>query len=105
VQVTSVGHAGFRIDTPQGAFCATRGQSCLLRVVFPIPDKQRAFGIGRRLATSEYCTSHTCKGPIDPVNLRAHVNKDGGAAPDYPAGPATELEKLGFHRFFATTIG
>jgi UDP-MurNAc hydroxylase len=105
VQVTSVGHAGFRIDTAAGSIlCDPWVNPAYFASWFPFPDNSQLDWA--TLGTVDYLyVSHLHKDHFDPVNLRQHVNKDAVVLlPDYPVPDLrTELEKLGFHRFFETT--
>jgi UDP-MurNAc hydroxylase len=105
VQVTSVGHAGFRIDTAAGSIlCDPWVNPAYFASWFPFPDNSELDWT--TLGDVDYLyVSHLHKDHFDPVNLRAHVNKDAVVLlPDYPVPDLrTELEKLGFHRFFETT--
>jgi UDP-MurNAc hydroxylase len=105
VQVTSVGHAGFRIDTAAGSIlCDPWVNPAYFASWFPFPDNT---GLDwDALGDVDYLyVSHLHKDHFDPVNLRDHVNKDAVVLlPDYPVPDLrTELEKLGFHRFFEST--
>jgi UDP-MurNAc hydroxylase len=105
VQVTSVGHAGFRIDTAAGSIlCDPWVNPAYFASWFPFPDNSELDWDA--LGDVDYLyVSHLHKDHFDPVNLRAHVNEDAVVLlPDYPVPDLrTELEKLGFHRFFETT--
>ncbi len=105
MQVTSVGHAGFRIDTAAGSIlCDPWVNPAYFASWFPFPDNT---GLDwDALGDVDYLyVSHLHKDHFDPVNLRDHVNKDAVVLlPDYPVPDLrTELEKLGFHRFFEST--
>ena len=104
MQVTSVGHAGFRIDTAAGSIlCDPWVNPAYFASWFPFPDNT---GLDwDALGDCDYLyVSHLHKDHFDPANLRDHVNKDAVVLlPDYPVPDLrTELEKLGFHRFFET---
>ena len=106
MQVTSVGHAGFRIDTA-GREHPVRplGQPGLLRVVVPVPRQQHGW-TGTPSATATTCTSRTCTGPLRPEESRASTSTRTRSCccPTIPVPDLRrELEKLGFHRFFETT--
>jgi UDP-MurNAc hydroxylase len=105
VQVTSVGHAGFRIDTAAGSIlCDPWVNPAYFASWFPFPDNSELDWAA--LGDVDYLyVSHLHKDHFDPVHLRAHVNKDAVVLlPDYPVPDLrTELENLGFHRFFETT--
>jgi UDP-MurNAc hydroxylase len=105
VQVTSVGHAGFRIETNAGAIlCDPWVNPAYFASWFPFPDNSEldwdALGDCDYLYVSHLHADH-----FDPRHLRAHVNKDAMVLlPDFPVPDLRrELEKLGFHRFFETT--
>jgi UDP-MurNAc hydroxylase len=104
VRVTSVGHAGFRIDTEAGSIlCDPWVNPAYFASWFPFPDNSRldwdAFGDVDYLYVSHLHRDH-----FDPKALREHVNKDAVVLlPDYPVQDLRrELEKVGFHRFFET---
>ncbi|MGE2730675.1 Rieske 2Fe-2S domain-containing protein [Mycolicibacterium vaccae] len=105
MQVTSVGHAGFRIDTLAGSIlCDPWVNPAYFASWFPFPDNSRLEWA--QLGDVDYLyVSHLHKDHFDPENLRAHVNKDAVVLlPDFPVPDLRrELEKLGFHRFFETT--
>jgi UDP-MurNAc hydroxylase len=105
VRVTSVGHAGFRIDTPAGSIlCDPWVNPAYFASWFPFPDNSTLDWDA--LGEVDYLyVSHLHKDHFDPENLRDHVNKDAVVLlPDYPVPDLQrELEKLGFHRFFETT--
>ena len=105
MQVTSVGHAGFRIDTNAGAIlCDPWVNPAYFASWFPFPDNSEldwdALGDCDYLYVSHLHADH-----FDPRNLSAHVNKDAVVLlPDFPVPDLRrELEKIGFHRFFETT--
>jgi UDP-MurNAc hydroxylase len=104
VQVTSVGHAGFRIDTAAGSIlCDPWVNPAYFASWFPFPDNSELDWSA--LGDVDYLyVSHLHKDHFDPVNLREHVNKDAVVLlPDFPVPELrTELEKLGFHRFLET---
>jgi len=105
VQVTSIGHAGFRIDTKAGSIlCDPWVNPAYFASWFPFPDNS---GLDwTALGDVDYLyVSHLHKDHFDPQNLREHVNKDAVVLlPDYPVPDLRrELEKLGFHQFFETT--
>ena len=104
MQVTSVGHAGFRIDTKAGSIlCDPWVNPAYFASWFPFPDNS---GLDwDALGDCDYLyVSHLHRDHFDPKNLREHVNKDAVVLlPDYPVPDLQrELEKLGFHRFFET---
>jgi len=105
VQVTSVGHAGFRIDTKAGSIlCDPWVNPAYFASWFPFPDNS---GLDwAALGDVDYVyVSHLHKDHFDPQNLREHVNKDAVVLlPDFPVPDLRrELEGLGFSRFFETT--
>ncbi len=105
MQVTSVGHAGFRIETRAGSIlCDPWVNPAYFASWFPFPDNSQLDWDA--LGDCDYLyVSHLHKDHFDPENLVAHVNKDAVVLlPDYPVPDLRrELEKLGFHRFFETT--
>lgn len=105
MQVTSVGHAGFRIDTKAGAIlCDPWVNPAYFASWFPFPDNSELDWDA--LGDVDYLyVSHLHKDHFDPQNLSAHVNKDAVVLlPDFPVPDLRrELEKLGFDRFFETT--
>ena len=105
MQVTSVGHAGFRIDTRAGSIlCDPWVNPAYFASWFPFPDNS---GLDwDALGDCDYLyVSHLHSDHFDPKTLREHVNKDAIVLlPDYPVPDLQrELEKLGFHRFLETT--
>ena len=105
MQVTSVGHAGFRIDTAAGSIlCDPWVNPAYFGSWFPFPDNSAldwdALGDCDYLYVSHLHADH-----FDAANLAAHVNKDAVVLlPDYPVPDLRRaLEALGFHRFFETT--
>ena len=105
MQVTSVGHAGFLIETQAGSIlCDPWVNPAYFGSWFPFPDNSRLDWPA--LGNVDYLyVSHLHKDHFDPENLRRHVNKDAVVLlPDYPVPDLRrELEKLGFHQFFETT--
>jgi UDP-MurNAc hydroxylase len=105
VQVTSVGHAGFRIDTRAGSIlCDPWVNPAYFASWFPFPDNSALDWAGLGDCDFLY-VSHLHHDHFDPRLLAAHVNKDAVVLlPDYPVPDLRdELEKLGFHRFFETS--
>jgi len=105
VQVTSIGHAGFRIDTAAGSIlCDPWVNPAYFASWFPFPDNS---GLDwDALGDCDYLyVSHLHLDHFDARLLREHVNKDAVVLlPDYPVPDLRrELEKLGFHEFFETT--
>jgi UDP-MurNAc hydroxylase len=105
VQVTSVGHAGFLIETRAGSIlCDPWVNPAYFASWFPFPDNSALDW--DRLGRCDYLyVSHLHRDHFDAKLLRAHVNKDAVVLlPDYPVPDLrAELEELGFHRFFETT--
>ncbi|MEX7473684.1 Rieske 2Fe-2S domain-containing protein [Mycobacterium adipatum] len=105
MQVTSIGHAGFRIDTEAGSIlCDPWVNPAYFASWFPFPDNSELDW--DRLGDCDYLyVSHLHKDHFDPALLRAHVNKDAVVLlPDFPVPDLRrELEALGFHTFFETT--
>jgi len=105
VQVTSVGHAGFRIDTTAGSIlCDPWVNPAYFASWFPFPDNSQLDWDA--IGDVDYLyVSHLHKDHFDPEHLRRHVNKDAVVLlPDFPVPELRrELEKLGFHEFFETT--
>jgi len=105
VQVTSVGHAGFRIETNAGSIlCDPWVNPAYFASWFPFPDNSSLDWDA--LGNCDYLyVSHLHKDHFDPENLRAHVSKDAVVLlPDFPVPDLRrELEKLGFRRFFETS--
>ena len=105
MQVTSVGHAGFRIETRAGnILCDPWVNPAYFASWFPFPDNTALDWDA--LGDCDYLyVSHLHKDHFDPENLRAHVNKEATVLlPDFPVPDLRrELEKLGFQRFFGTT--
>ncbi len=105
MQVTSVGHAGFLIQTTAGSIlCDPWVNPAYFASWFVFPDNTALDWDA--LGECDYLyVSHLHKDHFDPETLRAHVNKDAVVLlPDYPVPDLRrELEKLGFHRFFETT--
>ena len=105
MQITSVGHAGFRIETRAGTIlCDPWVNPAFLASWFPFPDNSHLDWDA--LGEVDYLyVSHLHRDHFDAKNLREHVNKDAVVLlPDYPVPDLRlELEALGFHRFFETT--
>jgi UDP-MurNAc hydroxylase len=105
VQVTSVGHAGFRIETRAGSIlCDPWVNPAYFASWFPFPDNS---GLDwDSLGDCDYLyVSHLHKDHFDAKLLAEHVNKDAVVLlPDYPVPDLKNaLQMLGFHRFFETT--
>ncbi|MGV0635962.1 MBL fold metallo-hydrolase [Mycolicibacillus trivialis] len=105
MQVTSIGHAGFRIDTRAGSIlCDPWVNPAYFASWFPFPDNSDLDWAA--LGDCDYLyISHLHHDHFDPRHLSAHVNTDAVVLlPDYPVPDLrTELEKIGFHRFVETT--
>ncbi|WP_099025253.1 MBL fold metallo-hydrolase [Mycolicibacterium palauense] len=105
MQVTSVGHAGFLIETTAGRIlCDPWLNPAYFGSWFVFPDNSALDWAA--LGDVDYLyVSHLHKDHFDPDNLRDHVNKDAVVLlPDFPVPDLRrELENLGFHRFFETT--
>lgn len=105
MQVTNVGHAGFRLDTAAGSIlCDPWVNPAYFASWFPFPDNSALDWDA--LGDCDYLyVSHLHKDHFDPVNLRDHVNKDAVVLlPDFPVPDLRrELEALGFHTFVETT--
>jgi UDP-MurNAc hydroxylase len=105
VQVTSVGHAGFRIETQAGSIlCDPWVNPAYFASWFPFPDNS---GLDwDSMGNCDYLyVSHLHKDHFDAKLLAEHVNKDAVVLlPDYPVTDLKDaLQRLGFHRFFETT--
>ncbi|MCV7191784.1 MBL fold metallo-hydrolase [Mycolicibacterium brumae] len=104
MQLTSVGHAGFLIQTKAGSIlCDPWVNPAYFASWFVFPDNSRLDWDA--LGDCDYLyVSHLHKDHYDPANLAAHVNKDAVVLlPDYPVPDLRrELESLGFHNFFET---
>lgn len=105
MQVTSLGHAGFRIDTHAGSIlCDPWVNPAYFASWFPFPDNSGLDWAG--LGNCDYLyVSHLHKDHFDAKLLTEHVNKDAVVLlPEYPVPDLREaLEALGFHQFFETT--
>jgi UDP-MurNAc hydroxylase len=105
VQVTSVGHAGFLIQTSAGSIlCDPWVNPAYFASWFPFPDNSQLDWAA--LGDVDYLyVSHLHADHFDAANLRDHVNKDAVVLlPDFPVPDLRRaLEALGFHRFFETT--
>jgi UDP-MurNAc hydroxylase len=104
VQVTSVGHAGFRIDTQAGSvLCDPWLNPAYFGSWFVFPDNSDLDWAA--LGDCDYLyISHLHKDHFDPALLAEHVNKDAVVLlPDFPVPDLKrELQALGFHQFFET---
>jgi UDP-MurNAc hydroxylase len=104
MQVTSIGHAGFRIDTAAGSIlCDPWVNPAYFGSWFVFPDNS---GLDwDALGDCDYLyISHLHKDHFDPKLLTKHVSKDAVVLlPDFPVPDLKrELEALGFHRFVET---
>lgn len=104
MRVTSVGHAGFFIETAAGSIlCDPWVNPAYFASWFPFPDNSTLDW--DRFGSCDYLyVSHLHKDHYDPKNLTDHVNKDAVVLlPDYPVPDLRrELEGLGFHTFVET---
>ncbi|NLG56256.1 MAG: MBL fold metallo-hydrolase, partial [Rhodococcus sp.] len=104
MQVTSVGHAGFHIQTEAGSIlCDPWVNPAYFASWFPFPDNTQLDWDA--LGACDYLyVSHLHKDHFDPENLAKHVNRDATVLlPDYPVPDLErELRALGFHKFAAT---
>ncbi|MDG3010457.1 MBL fold metallo-hydrolase [Rhodococcus sp. D2-41] len=105
MQVTSVGHAGFHIQTRAGSvLCDPWVNPAYFASWFPFPDNT---GLDwDTLGDCDYLyVSHLHKDHFDPQLLREKVNKNATVLlPDYPVPDLKrELEALGFTKFVETT--
>ena len=104
MQVTSIGHAGFRLDTHAGSIlCDPWLNPAYFGSWFVFPDNS---GLDwAALGDCDYLyISHLHLDHFDAKLLADHVNKDAVVLlPDFPVPDLKrELEKLGFQRFFET---
>lgn len=107
MRVTSVGHAGFLLETNAGTvLCDPWVNPAYFASWFPFPDNT---GLDwDTLGNCDYLyVSHLHKDHYDPANLRDHVNKDAVVLlPEYPVPDLKHaLEELGFTRFLETQDG
>ena len=85
VRITSVGHAGFHIETKAGSIlCDPWVNPAYFASWFPFPDNSHLDWDA--LGNIDYLyVSHLHKDHYDPQTLLAHVNKDAVVLlPDYP---------------------
>ena len=105
MQVTSIGHAGFRVETAAGSvLCDPWVNPAYFASWFPFPDNTTLDWDA--LGACDYLyVSHLHKDHFDPELLSKHVNKDATVLlPDFPVPDLRrELEALGFHNFLETT--
>lgn len=104
MRVTSVGHAGFFIETAAGSIlCDPWVNPAYFASWFPFPDNSTLDW--DRFGNCDYLyVSHLHKDHYDPKNLTEHVNKDAVVLlPDYPVPDLKrELQGLGFRTFVET---
>ncbi len=105
MQITSIGHAGFHIQTSAGSIlCDPWVNPAYFSSWVPFPDNSELDW--KALGDCDYLyVSHLHRDHFDEQNLRDNVNKDATVLlPDYPVPDLQgELEKLGFHKFVETT--
>ncbi|WFS12064.1 MBL fold metallo-hydrolase [Rhodococcus aetherivorans] len=105
MQITSVGHAGFHIQTAAGSIlCDPWVNPAYFASWFPFPDNTQLDW--DKLGDVDYLyVSHLHKDHFDPENLSKHVNKDATVLlPDFPVPDLRrDLEQLGFTKFLETT--
>src|SRR4051812_10142968 len=107
MRVTSVGHAGFFIETSAGSIlCDPWVNPAYFASWFPFPDNS-ALDWDRLGACDFLYVSHLHKDHFDPRHLARYVNKDAVVLlPQYPVPDLQrELQALGFHDFFETENG
>ncbi|MEE4023964.1 Rieske 2Fe-2S domain-containing protein [Gordonia sp. PKS22-38] len=104
MQITSVGHAGFHIQTTAGSIlCDPWVNPAYFASWVPFPDNSELDW--RSLGDCDYLyVSHLHRDHFDERNLRENINKDATVLlPDYPVPDLKrELENLGFHKFVET---
>lgn len=104
MQITSIGHAGFHIQTAAGSIlCDPWVNPTYFSSWIPFPDNSELDW--KALGDCDYLyVSHLHRDHFDEKNLRENVNKDATVLlPDYPVPDLKrELEKLGFHTFVET---
>ncbi len=105
MRVTSVGHAGFLIETHAGSIlCDPWVNPAYFASWFPFPDNSTLDW--DRLGDCDYLyVSHLHSDHFDVTLLDAHVNKDAEVLlPEYPVPDLRNaLGELGFHRFVETS--
>ncbi|MBM7368185.1 MBL fold metallo-hydrolase [Gordonia hydrophobica] len=105
MQITSVGHAGFHIQTAAGSIlCDPWVNPAYFASWIPFPDNTELDW--KALGDCDYLyVSHLHRDHFDEQNLLDNVNKDATVLlPDYPVPDLRrELEALGFHTFVETT--
>lgn len=104
MQVTSVGHAGFHIQTAAGSIlCDPWVNPAYFASWFPFPDNTELDW--KALGDCDYLyVSHLHRDHFDERNLVENINKDTTVLlPDYPVPDLKrELERLGFTKFVET---
>ena len=104
MQVTSIGHAGFHIQTDAGSIlCDPWVNPAYFASWVPFPDNSELDW--KALGNCDYLyVSHLHRDHFDEQNLRDNVSKDATVLlPDYPVPDLRrELEKLGFTKFVET---
>ncbi len=105
MRVTSVGHAGFLIETPAGSIlCDPWVNPAYFGSWFPFPDNSTLDWTS--LGDCDYLyVSHLHRDHFDAKLLGEHVNKDAVVLlPDFPVPDLRNaLQELGFYRFVETT--
>lgn len=105
MQITSVGHAGFHIQTAAGSIlCDPWVNPAYFASWVPFPDNSELDW--KTLGDCDYLyVSHLHRDHFDERNLRENINKDATVLlPDYPVPDLKrELEDLGFTKFVETT--
>ncbi|MGV9481301.1 Rieske 2Fe-2S domain-containing protein [Gordonia aichiensis] len=105
MQITSIGHAGFHIQTNAGSIlCDPWTNPTYFASWVPFPDNSELDW--KALGQCDYLyVSHLHLDHFDERNLRENVSKDATVLlPDYPVPDLKrELEKLGFTKFVETT--
>ena len=105
VQITSIGHAGFHLQTNAGSIlCDPWTNPTYFASWVPFPDNSELDW--KALGQCDYLyVSHLHLDHFDERNLRENVSKDATVLlPDYPVPDLKrELEKLGFTKFVETT--
>ena len=105
MQITSIGHAGFHLQTNAGSIlCDPWTNPTYFASWVPFPDNSELDW--KALGQCDYLyVSHLHLDHFDERNLRENVSKDATVLlPDYPVPDLKrELEKLGFTKFVETT--
>ena len=104
MQITSIGHAGFHIQTAAGSIlCDPWVNPAYFASWIPFPDNTELDW--KKLGDCDYLyVSHLHRDHFDEKNLVENVNKDATVLlPDYPVPDLKrELERLGFTKFVET---